>query len=337
MVYDSRLMIECFMGARRANSSELFEVLFEVLLRADSAAPSQDLLSQVLENLCAPIEMLYSLLPESKELVVAIKQVLSVQNCDPSLNNCKAFMDAASQGYTRVLALFLRDERVSNFQKKSMCCLYPLRHGVTIHNLKTMDERLDADLIIDTVKSMSKDELMGHLPALVTGSQVHSTETLYSSESVNRIGAGIIHETGSILEHEIVAYSAFSSAVRLKCMNLLNALIDILGSNITHLDDRGIRALIICIEDGYIEGLSRILPLLPNPPAKSICMQAIEADKMDILEILLNDQARRPEEYPVVHQAHLLQAAIDFRSYPAVKLLLAHYNGGQHGSHRILQ
>ncbi|KAJ3230678.1 hypothetical protein HDU81_004313 [Chytriomyces hyalinus] len=342
MVNDSRLMDACICNARLVESSQVVEFLLEFLLQTDSAQLLQSRLNDALQSICAPRNEFFGdrVLPESKELVGAVKHVLSFQNCDPTSNNCKALLDSASQRYTKVVGLFLHDERISDFHKKSMCCLYALRHGVTVNEITDLDERLDADLIIEMVASMSKEELMDHLPALVTGSQAHLTYFSHASKSANDAGATLpisVHETGNFIEHEKVAYSAFPSAVRLKNMNLLNALIETPGSSITHRDGRGIEALSLCIEDGYIEALSRILPLLPSPRARSICTQAIKADKMDILEILLNDQTRRPEEYPVVHQAHLLHAAVQNRSYPAVKLLLVHYNSDQHGSHRILQ
>ncbi|KAJ3265018.1 hypothetical protein HDU77_006842 [Chytriomyces hyalinus] len=342
MVNDSRLMDACFSNARLADSSQVVEILLEFLLHSDSAPLHHNRFNDALQSLCAPRNEFFGdrVLPETKELVAAVKHILSFQQCDPTFNNCKALMDSASQRYTRVVAVFLRDERVSDFQKKSVCCLYALRHGVTINELTDLDERLEADFIIEIMKSMSKEELLDHLPALVSGSKVHLTYFSHASEGVS--GAQVtrpnsVHETGDFIEHEKVSYSGFPSAVQLKNMNLLNALIETPGSNITHRDGRGIEALSLCIEDGYIEALSRILPLLPRPPAKSICVQAIKAQKMDVLEILLNDQTRRPEAYPIVHQAQLLHAAVQSRNYPAVKLLLVQYNSDQHGNHRILQ
>ncbi|KAI8837468.1 hypothetical protein BJ741DRAFT_603558 [Chytriomyces cf. hyalinus JEL632] len=342
MVSDSRLMDACFSNARLVDSSQVVDILLEFLLHTDSAPLLQNRLNDALQSLCAPQNQFFGdrVLPETKDLIAAVKHILSFQQCDPTFNNCKALMDSAAQRYTRVVALFLRDERVSDFHKKSVCCLYALRHGVTIIELTDSDERREADFIIDTVKSMSKEELMDHLPALVSGSKAHLTYFSHASESVN--GAEVtrpdsVHETGDFIEHEKVSYSGFPSAVQLKNMNLLDALIETPGSNITHRDGRGIEALSLCIEDGYIEALSRILPLLPRPPAKSICVQAIKAQKMDVLEILLNDQSRRPEAYPIVHQAQLLHAAVQSRNFPAVKLLLVQYNSDQYGNHRILQ
>ncbi|KAJ3265017.1 hypothetical protein HDU77_006841 [Chytriomyces hyalinus] len=322
MVNDSHLMEACFSDARMSNSSEVYEVLLEFLLQTGSAQPDHDKLNDALQKLCAPRKRYLGFLPESKGLAGAVKRVLSFQNCDPASNNCMALMNAASQRYTRIVALFLRDKRVSDLHKKSMCLLYALRYKVKIIEFTDLDERLEADFIYEMVKSMSKEEMMDHLPALVTGSPVHASEGVSS--------------VGQFFEHEkVAAHYALSSALRLKCMNLLNALIETPGSNIRDPDGRGVDALGICIEEGYIEGLSRILPLLRSAPIR-ICVQAIKSQKLDFFEILLNDYTRRPRAYPKVHQAQLLLAAADSCNYPAVKLLLVQYNSDQHGNEPLV-